>query len=773
MAIVNLMEQNRKLEISRADELHRFKKEMAEAIPVIEQLQTMKPFTNSDESLQQEVREALEEMSSTLLAWPQRAEMFRREHSIIESLRFEGMLHRHSDIANAHDHTFKWVHDHNLHFNQWLESGDGFYWVTGDPGSGKSTLIKYLYEDPVTHDALKGWASPKSLVKASFYFWFSGTPLQKSLEGLLRSLLFELLRQSPDSIQSACHARWSVTEPLAWTERELLEALKSLRLNSPSTRFCFFIDGLDEYQGGSKGPDYGNVPNEISRIIDVMNILASLPDVKLCISSRPWQAFEEAFGKLDSRKFYVNDQNRDDMRLYIQDKFAQSTVFAHSEADPQELKDLVNEMVQDSKGVFLWVFLAVESLLRGLRKKDGLPEVRRRLAQTPKTLNTMFEKGLASVEEIYHEQAAQIIQVALRANEPLNVFPYSFIGDDGYDAIKAEIRAWDADECADLAKTTEVRIWMRCPDLLKVRSPREAPKSTQQLGLYRVDFLHRTVRDFLALDDTQRSLKKRLQSPFNPLEFICNTLLMQIKASSSEAPCPHTWLTNGLHDLLESLIDFTRELEIETDKPQTVLLNELARVLASLSGEGELFLYGESFTGTMIQKDLFRYTETRLPDALHQRGRPLLEYALVPILTWRNPATYPSPQMVTLLLKHGAKPHQLTSSAPLKSVWEVFMTTAYDQHKKRTGEQSQTQRQNEILIVQELLQHGADPHLKHIDKWTDPRVTVGKAKGIRYPTYIDLLEMIRAMYSQDERRYIEALIRDRRAGVLPKWLRWN
>jgi hypothetical protein len=419
------------------------------------------------------------------------------------------------------------------------------------------------------------------------------------------------------------------------------------------------------------------------------------------------------------------------------------------------------------------VFLAMESLLRGLTKTDGLPEVRRRLAQTPKTLNEMFEKGLASVEEIYHEQAAQIIQVALRANEPLNVFPYSFIGDDGYDAIKAEIRAWDADECTDLAKATEVRLWARCPDILRVRSPRDAPKTAQQLGLYRVDFLHRTVRDFLALEDVQRSLKKRLQNPFNPLEFICNTLLMQIKASSSEAPRPRTWLANGLHDLIESLIDFVRELEIETEKPQTALLDELARVLASLAGEEELFLYGESFPGIMIQKDLFWYIESKLPNVLQGRGRPLLEYALVPLLTWRNPATYPSPQMVSLLLKHGAKPHQLTSGAPLKTVWEVFMANAYKQHKTRTGDQSQTQRQNELLIIQDLLRNGADPNLKHIDKWTDARVTVGKAKGIRYPTYIDLLDMIKAMYSQDEYRYIEALVRERRGGTLPKWLRWN
>jgi hypothetical protein len=48
-------------------------------------------------------------------------------------------------------------------------------------------------------------------------------------------------------------------------------------------KLCLFIDGLDEYDG------------RYSDIIDLCHEFAALPNLKLCLSSRPLLIFENAF----------------------------------------------------------------------------------------------------------------------------------------------------------------------------------------------------------------------------------------------------------------------------------------------------------------------------------------------------------------------------------------------------------------------------------------------------------------------------------------------
>jgi hypothetical protein len=85
-------------------------------------------------------------------------------------------------------------------FLTWLRSGDGIYHISGKAGSGKFTLVKFLCQNPRLIRELEQWAGNKKLVFASFFFWASGDKLQRSLEGLYRSLLFEILNQCPELI---------------------------------------------------------------------------------------------------------------------------------------------------------------------------------------------------------------------------------------------------------------------------------------------------------------------------------------------------------------------------------------------------------------------------------------------------------------------------------------------------------------------------------------------------------------------------------------------
>ncbi|KAK3695658.1 hypothetical protein B0T22DRAFT_478288 [Podospora appendiculata] len=109
--------------------------------------------------------------------------------------------------------------------SDWLHSGSGIFWVFGRAGSGKSTLMKFLADEPGTCEALVQWAEPKQAVIVAHYFWSAGTPMQRSQHGLLQSLLSMVLS-------------------------ELNSALSAIAVHQGlPAKFCFIIDGLNEFEG--------------------------------------------------------------------------------------------------------------------------------------------------------------------------------------------------------------------------------------------------------------------------------------------------------------------------------------------------------------------------------------------------------------------------------------------------------------------------------------------------------------------------------------------
>ena len=96
------------------------------------------------------------------------------------------------------EHTLEWVFERHLGFTDWLESSGDIFWINGKPGCGKSTLMKFIYQDPRTHELL-GMRSPRSRqITAAFFFHHRGKVMQKSVEGLLRSILSQVLEARPE-----------------------------------------------------------------------------------------------------------------------------------------------------------------------------------------------------------------------------------------------------------------------------------------------------------------------------------------------------------------------------------------------------------------------------------------------------------------------------------------------------------------------------------------------------------------------------------------------
>lgn len=120
------------------------------------------------------------------------------DDAIMSSLRAPERDRRLEQIDEKLGNTFNWAYDHpSTGLTGWLQRGSGIFWISGKPASGKSTLMKYLYQDRRTFELLRtgSWQSERRLTTSSFFFHHRGNNVQKSFEGLLRSIVSRVLEQ--------------------------------------------------------------------------------------------------------------------------------------------------------------------------------------------------------------------------------------------------------------------------------------------------------------------------------------------------------------------------------------------------------------------------------------------------------------------------------------------------------------------------------------------------------------------------------------------------
>jgi hypothetical protein len=109
----------------------------------------------------------------------------KQQIDFVEALSFDHMDSRYESIDPAHINTCQWLFQ-KAEYVQWrdpehLASHNSFLWIKGKAGSGESTLMKRAFEH-----ARKHFRNDKI---ASFFFNARGQRLEKSVEGMYRSLL--------------------------------------------------------------------------------------------------------------------------------------------------------------------------------------------------------------------------------------------------------------------------------------------------------------------------------------------------------------------------------------------------------------------------------------------------------------------------------------------------------------------------------------------------------------------------------------------------------
>ncbi|KAK4198003.1 hypothetical protein QBC40DRAFT_341612 [Triangularia verruculosa] len=520
-----------------------------------------------------------------------RNRVFEAEKNVIRSLRFREMDDRESRISKAHQETFKWIYSNPRHqndphqirstFRAFLEQSDGgIYWITGKPGSGKSTLMKYLMHNDRTFQHLDRWEQEsEELISSSFYFWNSGMDMQMSVEGLLQTILYQALKQLPSSlvrevfparIEVLCLFREDYTP---WTLAELEQALRKLVLDiCPDRKFFFLIDGLDECTGDQE------------TLTDILLDLSSSAgsNLKLCLASRPWTNFEDAFrGKPN---LMLHHLTVGDIERYIRSTFHGSPGYRELEArEPQYAARLINEIAAKAEGVFLWVRLVVRSLLVGLTNGDRIIDLRKRVDRTPSNLEDLFRKMLASMEPQYLQHASQLFQIHRASRVSPTLLTTAFADLEEQNEAFSQL-LWPLSRAQIVARCCHMKrkLFSRCKGLLEVAyhiiDEDPAVEDDYRIVHYRVQYLHRTVKDFLETPDIWEWIVRANREPFDPALALCMSHLLQLKIM-----VPGTATRSAILDHATWCIDYAKDAANNGEYAQTQVLNGLNATATALA----------------------------------------------------------------------------------------------------------------------------------------------------------------------------------------------
>ncbi|KAK8023832.1 hypothetical protein PG993_011898 [Apiospora rasikravindrae] len=296
------------------------------------------------------------------------------EDAILASLWYPGRNDREDSISDAHKKTFEWLLQDPLTSQVPFSSLVGFlksdttkaYWITGKPGSGKSTAMKFLLGDPRTAEILQHWSGGKRVLRASFYFFYNGEV------GAGTTFIFAIRtpEKERDLIPVGFKERFEAAlggGRISYQRPSIFECRRSLTeiiRRNPDLFFFLTVDGLDEF-------DPKVSTTEVASLLQLTRSLSDLSNTKLILSSRPLSTFEQGFA--DCPSLAIHDLTRDDIHSYVSGELqSHPRMKLLMSRDEARARTLIQSIGDNSSGVFLWVRLVVKSLLEGLENSDGL-----------------------------------------------------------------------------------------------------------------------------------------------------------------------------------------------------------------------------------------------------------------------------------------------------------------------------------------------------------------------------------------------------------------
>jgi hypothetical protein len=574
--------------------------------------------------------------------------------------------------------------------------------------------MKFLHDSPRTSEILTRWRQGRGQMSAWFFFNERGSYIEKSFEGLFRSIIRELISANEQLAELVLEvyldrvkqtSKQKQEQKQTWHVQDLEYSLSAiLSQRQQELDVLLFLDALDEYSGP---------PEMIAEFVQslVQTTADSKTKLKVLFSSRPWDAFVASFGRCPG--FKMHEQTEGDMRVFVLDQLSTIPTATPSLSPPNASvdspsRDIVSTIVDRAEGVFLWVKLVTESLVEA-GPNATTPQLERLLQALPDGLEELYERTIERIPGSSRLEVFIVIEIVNRTPGSMTVLEVVLAAScalgktfqDCVDATRKRLPGMDFQQEA-------LRLKNLCGGLID--AGHSCADST-------VQFMHQTVKDFVNRPGFEHRMLGCSHAPLyqNGFSFLFKyeLAMLHIARSSSQDRLPSGILQRQAAECMKRVVGMASKVpalarlaERTTGSNQETFLDSIGDSgIRSLGLPIDLYsrsIVPDSVLSFAVYGDLLLYMRQKLrnTDIFKDSPRNSLLHIAVEASISRG---FRAPSMIELLLNNRANiHHMLGGGTPFQRLMNPMQHTYGDSHGYWSGLSE---------VVEVFLKHGQDANV--------------------------------------------------------------
>lgn len=321
----------------------------------------------------------------------------------------------------------------NKSYQSWLCSDrNDLFWIAGKPGSGKSTLMKFLV------DGIRGntLALPRRAIVAAIFFDFRYILVQngENVRGLLlRALLYQILENDPSILSGFRPFLSSITpfpeRPEDLDDHHYERCLHDAMITASANATVFIvIDALDECAPA--------VQDDLMACIASILKAVNLPTrVRVIVTSRREGTTRKLQEEYSTKLINMEEENGQAIAEYCSHRLSSQLVGpsnlpnshypALGTSTRQSLRTLISDITHRANGTFLWVRLAIDMLVTGSPSEQHLSHSmeawHRAIQDMPTELDSLYEIMIDRVPSRLKNTFRSVVAWCMFAVRPLTV----------------------------------------------------------------------------------------------------------------------------------------------------------------------------------------------------------------------------------------------------------------------------------------------------------------------------------------------------------------